>query len=97
MVTAGMTEPNRLNQRTDTTLNTEKMLAELKHERERLARAIAALEGANSLGTVKKATVASMRPMKVKGKQGGALTPEGRRRISLAMKKRWAERKKMGS
>ena len=78
-------------------MNTEEIVAELKQERERLARAIAALEGANSSGTVKKATVASVRPMKVKGKQGRALTPEGRRRISLAMKKRWAERKKMGS
>jgi hypothetical protein len=59
-------------------LDTEKIVTELKQERERLARAIAALEGANPSGTVKKATVASMRPMKVKGKQGRGLTPEGR-------------------
>jgi hypothetical protein len=30
----------------------------------------------------------------LKAKKRGGLTPEGRRRLSLAMKKRWAERKK---
>jgi len=33
----------------------------------------------------------------LKGTERGGLTPEGRRRLSLAMKKRWAERKKKGS
>ena len=78
-------------------MNTEEIVTELKQERERLARAIAALEGANSSGAARKTKVAIPRPTKLKGQQGRALTPEGRRRISLAMKKRWAERKKIGS
>ena len=31
------------------------------------------------------------------GRRRGGITPEGRRRLSLAMKKRWAERKKKKS
>jgi hypothetical protein len=31
-----------------------------------------------------------------KRKRRGAIIPEGRRRLSLAMKKRWAERRKKG-
>jgi hypothetical protein len=30
----------------------------------------------------------------MKGTQRAGLTPDGRRRLSMAMKKRWAERKK---
>jgi hypothetical protein len=78
-------------------VNTEEIVTELKQERDRLGRAIAALEGANSSGAARKTKVAIPRVMQVKGKQGRALTLEGRRRISLVMKKRWAERKKMGS
>jgi hypothetical protein len=33
----------------------------------------------------------------LKARKRGGLTPEGRSRLSLAMKKRWAERKKKGS
>jgi hypothetical protein len=33
----------------------------------------------------------------LKRRKHGGLTPEGRKRLSIAMKKRWAERRKMGS
>jgi hypothetical protein len=43
-------------------------------------------------------SAATPRPPAVTGdKRGKGLTPEGRRRLSLAMKKRWAERKKKTS
>lgn len=78
-------------------MDTEQIVTELKHERERLVRAIAVMEGSNSSGTARKTKFVVPRSMKLKGKQGRALTPEGRRRISFSMKKRWAERKKMDS
>jgi Spy/CpxP family protein refolding chaperone len=32
-----------------------------------------------------------------KKRKRGGLTPEGRKRLSIAMKKRWAERRKKGA
>jgi hypothetical protein len=62
-----------------------KIVAELKTEQERIGRAIAALlDGA---GVVRRG-----RPPKATPKpKGGGMSPEGRRRIALAMKRRWAE------
>ena len=71
-----------------------RIVADLKQERDRLSRAIAELGGTTSPRTVKKPSVATPRPSTLKAKKRGGLTPEGRRRLSLAMKKRWAERKK---
>jgi hypothetical protein len=73
------------------------MVADLKQERDRLSRAIAELEGTNSPRTAKKTRVAIPGPPVLKGKKRGGLTLEGRRRLSSAMKKRWAERKKKTS
>jgi DNA-binding helix-hairpin-helix protein with protein kinase domain len=78
-------------------LDLERIVADLKQERDRLNRAIAELEGVNSPRAAKKTSVAKRRPPALKGRKRGGLTPEGRRRLSLAMKKRWAERKKQGS
>jgi hypothetical protein len=78
-------------------LNLERIVADLKQERDRLSRAIGELEGTNSSRTAKTTSVAVSRPPVSKGKKRGGLTPEGRRRLSLAMKKRWAERKKKTS
>jgi hypothetical protein len=78
-------------------LDLERIVADLKQERDRLGRAIAELEGGNSPRTAKKTTVATPRPQAVKERTRGGLTAEGRKRLSLAMKKRWAERKKKGS
>jgi hypothetical protein len=62
------------------------IIAELKSEKEKIGRAIAALiESAGVSGKV--ATRKAAR------KRQGSITPEGRRRLSLAMKRRWAERR----
>jgi hypothetical protein len=78
-------------------LDLERIVADLKQERDRLSRAIAALEEVNSTPIAKKTKIATPRPGVLQGRERGGLTPEGRRRLSAAMKKRWAERKKKGS
>ena len=70
------------------------IVSALKKERDQLDRAIAALEG---LGAAGKTTVNSSRPTTVArtaNKRGHGLTPEGRKRLSQLMKRRWAERRK---
>ena len=70
-------------------MDLNKIIAELKREREKIGRAIATLlEGANVSG---KAPTRKATP-----KRKGRITPEGRRRLSLAMKRRWAERQAKG-
>ena len=68
-------------------MDLQRILSDLKAERDRIARAIAALTGG---------TASSGRSMgRPKGsRRRGGITPAGRRRLSLAMKKRWAERRK---
>jgi hypothetical protein len=72
------------------------IVSELKKERDRLNRAIAALEGTDGVkpGSAKIAATASVVR---KGKSGSRLSPEGRKRLSEMMKKRWAERRKKGT
>ena len=67
-------------------LDLRTIIAELKSERERIGRAIAALigsAGVSGKGATRKAT----------RKRQGGITPAGRRRLSLAMKRRWAQRR----
>jgi hypothetical protein len=85
------------NDREKRVLDLERIIADLKQERDRLSRAIGELEGTNSSRTARTTGVAVPRPPVSKAKKRGGLTPEGRRRLSLAMKKRWAERKKKAS
>jgi hypothetical protein len=84
-------------QRRQRTLDLSKLVSDLKKERDRLSRTIAALlgsassalsSGGKNRGRPKGSTT------KGKKRKRGGLTPAGRRRLSLAMKKRWAERKK---
>jgi hypothetical protein len=75
-------------------LDKEKIVAALKWEREKLIRAIAALEDSKSHPASKTVSAATVLPSVPKGEKHGNLTQEGRRRLSLAMKKRWAERRK---
>jgi hypothetical protein len=72
------------------------ILAELKKERDRLSRAIAALEGTD---VVRPGSGKSAAPTLVikKGKKGSHLSAEGRKKLSEMMKKRWAERRKKGA
>jgi len=75
-------------------LDLEGIVADLKKERDRIGRAIAALvEAYSPFAARKREAIATRRPA-TKGRKRGGITPEGRRRLSLAMKKRWAERKK---
>ena len=76
-------------------MDTGKIVAELKRERDRLSRAIAALEGESPKATAKRSAVPH-RAARGK-KRGGRLTPEGRKRLSDMMKKRWAEKRKKAS
>jgi hypothetical protein len=72
-------------------VNIEAILVELKGERGRIDKAISALEGTSSkvAGRGVKQREASA------GKRKRShLSPEGRKRISEMMKKRWAERRK---
>ena len=73
----------------------DSIVEELKLEKERLDRAIVALEGSAS-PIVDRKRPAQQRAAPKKKRRGG-MTPAGRRRLSLAMKRRWAERRKKGS
>jgi hypothetical protein len=72
------------------------IVSELKRERDRLNRAIAALEGIDGARIVSKK---SMTPTLVirKAKKGRHITVAGRKRLSEMMKKRWAERRRKGT
>lgn len=74
-------------------MDLDKIVAELKKERDRLGHAITALLGSALPGGGKKKVGRPKGSTTKKGKRGG-LTPEGRKRLSIAMKKRWAERRK---
>jgi len=69
------------------------ILAELDQEIARLQQARALLGGevVKKRAAKKKAAVATPAPKKRR------LTPEGRKRIAEAMKRRWAERKKLAA
>jgi hypothetical protein len=70
------------------------IVSELKKERDRLNRAIAALEGTDGARNGFKKSAA---PTLVKAKKGHHLTAEGRKKLSEMMKKRWAERRRKGT
>lgn len=75
-------------------MDIERIVADLRQEGERIGRAIAALLG--SSGAATKRGTKGPRPGTQKRKRRGRLTPEGRKRLSDAMKKRWAERRRKG-
>ncbi len=74
----------------------DKIVAELKTERERLSRAISALEGTD----MRAPTAPAARAARARGvtRKRGRMSAAGRRRLSELMKQRWAERRsKKGS
>jgi hypothetical protein len=75
-------------------MDLQKIVADLKQERDRLNRAITALSEPDSPGSTKNIRVPTPRPAKMNGRERSGLSPEGRKRLSLAMKRRWAERKR---
>jgi len=74
-------------------LDLQKILSNLTAEKDRIVRAIEALLESPSKRGPKK----GVKGPRAKGKRRGGITPAGRRRLSLAMKKRWAERKRKKS
>jgi len=77
-------------------LDIQTIMKELKRERDRLNRAIAALEGTDLPPTPRKSSPAANVPAPPPKKRR-RLTPEGRKRLSDLMKKRWAEKRKKTS
>ena len=73
-------------------MDTQEIVRELKAEIDRLQRAVAALDGANTtratVGTQEPASKGARVPRK------RHLTAAGRKRLSMLMKQRWAEKKK---
>jgi hypothetical protein len=74
-------------------LDIERIVADLKKERERIDRAIEALEKVGSPADVSKRSGSGST---ISNKEKRGLTPAGRRRLSLMMKRRWAERRRKG-
>ena len=66
------------------------IIAELKREQERISQAIASLLGGSAPSTKRRGRKAGP------GRKGG-MSAAGRRNISLAMKRRWAERRAKGA
>jgi hypothetical protein len=74
-------------------LDLQKILSDLTAEKDRIVGAIEALLESPSKRGPKKGA----KRTRAAGRRRGGITPEGRRRLSLAMKKRWAERKRKKS
>jgi len=76
-------------------LDTQRIVSELKAERNRLDKAITALDGANTTRAV--AGNANSRKAAQAPRKRHHLTAAGRKRLSILMKKRWAEKRKKAS
>ena len=74
-------------------MDTQKIVKELKAERNRLDKAIAALDGANTTGASVSADESASTGASSPRKRHG-ISAAGRKRLSMLMKKRWAERRK---
>ncbi len=76
-------------------MDTGRIVTELKRERDRLSKAITALEGQSPRAIVRM----SVAPNVAAGsnKKRDHLSAAGRKRLSELMKKRWAEKRKKGS
>ena len=74
-------------------MDLDNIVAQLKSERDRINRVIGLLEGntppKTRVGRPPASARATMQP-----RRGGGLTPAGRRRLSEAMKRRWAQRRR---
>jgi hypothetical protein len=76
-------------------MDTGKILAELRGERDRISQAITALEALhNTPSTVRKSPGRPKGSTSTASKKRKGLTAAGRKRLSEMMKRRWAERKK---
>ncbi len=73
----------------------DRIVADLRREAERIGKAITALLGSATGAPAKRGPKPGSQGAQ-KRKRRGRLTPEGRKRLSEAMKKRWAERRRKG-
>jgi hypothetical protein len=71
-------------------MDTNSILAELRAERDRIDRAIAAIEGLNSTG---RRMVARAARATAGRNRRGRISAAGRRKLSRLMKRRWAQGK----
>ena len=79
-------------------MDTGRILAELRSERDRLNQAITAIKGITSDGAGRSRTRRQSAIGVPKGRRRGRLSAAGRKRLSMLMKKRWASGKmKRGS
>jgi hypothetical protein len=79
-------------------LEIDKIVADLKMERDRIVSAIAALVGGGSAATGRRRgrKPGPKAASTTAGRRRGGISKEGRKRLSELMKKRWAERRKKG-
>jgi hypothetical protein len=78
-------------------LEIDKIVADLKKERDRLISAITALVGLGGAATgAKRGRKPGPKAVATKRKRRGGISKAGRKRLSELMKKRWAERRKKG-
>jgi hypothetical protein len=75
----------------EATLDRERIVEELKKERDRISQAIAALGGQSAGASSSNSAGAKSA---ARGRRRVRLTPEGRKRLSDMMKRRWAELRK---
>lgn len=83
-------------------MNLQVIVADLKKERDRIDRAIAALDriSTNNGARATKGRARATRPASTKAHRSsrkGHLTAAGRKRLSELMKRRWAERRRKAS
>jgi hypothetical protein len=76
-------------------VDTQRIVSELKAERNRLDKAIAALDGAKTTRAVVSHTTSENGSHASRRRHH--LTAAGRKRLSMLMKKRWAEKRKKAS
>ena len=75
----------------------DKIVADLKKERDRLVRAITALVGVGGAATgARRGRKPGPKAAGTRRKRRGGISKEGRKRLSELMRKRWAERRKKG-
>lgn len=72
----------------------EGIIASLENQKSAIERALSALRDIESPGTLSAPAPAQKQtPARVASKQRGGITPEGRRRLAAAMKRRWAAKR----
>ncbi len=74
-------------------MDTARLIRDLRAEKGRIDRAIAALEALNGAGA-RSQSLRSAAPTVQKTRKRGVMSAAGRKRISEMMKKRWAARRK---